>query len=65
MSTPLKNYKVYCYDSAHNVLTADMIEASSDEGAIAKATAAGFGSKCEIWLGRRLVAQLDAQRRQA
>ena len=65
MSSPVKTYKIYCYDSAHNVVTADMIEASSDEEAIAKATAAGFGSKCEIWLGRRLVAQLEGQRRHA
>jgi|GEM_PF-1188999 len=65
MYASLKTYKIYCYDAAHKVVTADMIEAASDEEAVAKATAAGFGSKCEIWLGRRLVAQLEGQRRQA
>ena len=37
----------------------------SDEEAVAKAQAAGFGSKCEIWDGRRLVAQLEGERRNA
>ena len=62
MSTPPKTYRVYCYDSAHHVVTADIIEATSDEEAIAKAEAAGFGSRCEIWDDRRLVAQLNDQR---
>ena len=63
MSAPLKTYRVYCFDEASKVVTADWIEAASDEEAIAKAEAAGFGSKCELWDGRRLVAQLDGQRR--
>ena len=64
MSSPLKTYRVYSYDAAHQILTHDEIEAASDEEAVAQAEAAGFGSKCEIWEGRRLVAQLD-DRRQA
>lgn len=59
MSTPEKNYRVYCYDGAHKIVTAEWIEAANDEEAIAKAVAAGFGSKCEIWEGKRLVAQLE------
>jgi hypothetical protein len=65
MSTPTKTYRVYCFDAAHRVLTADWIEAASDEEAIAKAEAQGFGSKCEIWDGRRLVADLEDRRREA
>jgi hypothetical protein len=65
MSRPRKTYRVYCYDAAHKILTADLIEAASDAEAIAKAEAAGYGSKCEIWDGRRLVAALEDQRRQA
>jgi hypothetical protein len=65
MSPPATIYRVYCYDGANKVVTADWIEATSDEDAIAKAEAAGFGSKCEIWDGRRLVAQLKGERRQA
>ncbi len=67
MPTFLKSYRIYSYDGAHHIVTADIIEAASDEQAIAKAEAAcfglgGFGSKCEIWDGRRMVAQLNDQR---
>jgi len=65
MSAPENTYRVYCYDAAARIVTADWIEADSDEDAIAKANAAGFGSKCELWQGKRLVAELDAERRTA
>ena len=65
MSAPKKTYRVYCYDSASKIVTADFIHASSDGEAIATAEAKGFGSKCEIWDGKRLVAQLEGERRQA
>lgn len=63
MSTAPKTYRVYCYDMALNSVSADLIRAVDDADAIAKAEAAGFGSKCEIWDGKRLVAQLQAERR--
>ena len=62
MPTFLKSYRIYSYDGAHYIVTADIIEAATDEQAIAKAEAGGFGSKCEIWDGRRMVAQLNDQR---
>ena len=65
MSIPVKIYRIYCFDSALNVLSAELIKAASDNEAIAAAEAAGFGSKCEIWQERRLVAQLEAERWQA
>jgi hypothetical protein len=65
MSATSKTYRIYCYDGAHQVVTADFIEAASDEEAIASAKAAGFGSKCEIWDGKRLVASLEEERRLA
>ena len=43
--------------------SADVVKASSDEEAIANAEAAGFGSKCEIWDGERMVARLESERR--
>jgi hypothetical protein len=64
-TTPQIPYRVYCYDAAHKVVTADWLDADSDEEAIEKARAAGFGSKCEIWHGKRLVAQLEEERRTA
>ena len=61
----MKTYRVYCFDAAHKVLTADWLQAASDEDAIAKAEAQGFGTKCEIWDGKRLVAQLEDERPEA
>ena len=63
MSHPLKSYRIYCYDGANKVLSADWLEAEDDAAAIAAAQAAGFGSQCEIWDGKRLVAQLSGERR--
>jgi hypothetical protein len=63
ISASLKTYRVYCYDDARNAVTADFITASDDQDAIARVEAAGFGSKCEIWDGKRLVAQLEVERR--
>lgn len=65
MSSSLKTYRVYCYDGANRVLSADWLEAADDADAIARATARGFGSKCELWDGRRLVATLEDERRRA
>jgi DNA-binding transcriptional regulator/RsmH inhibitor MraZ len=62
MSSSSKTYRIYSYDGAQKVVTADLIEATSDEEAIA---AVGSGSKFEIWDGRRLVAQLESERRLA
>jgi len=65
VSIILKSYRVYCYDLGRKVVTADFIKAADDDEAIAKAEERGFGTKCELWDGNRLVAQLDAERRQA
>lgn len=65
MSGIPKSYRIYCYDLASKAVSADFLQAVDDADAIAKAEAAGFGSKCEIWDGRRLVAQLEAERKTA
>ena len=65
MSALMKTYRVYCYDATNRVVTADSLDAASDEEAIARVEAMGFGTKCEIWEGNRLVATLEAERRQA
>ena len=61
MTNPQKTYRVYCFDGEHMRLESDLITAATDEDAIAQAVAAGFGSRCEIWEGRRLVAELDSE----
>jgi hypothetical protein len=65
MPKPSKIYRVYCFDAALQIVTGELIEASSDKQAIARAEAIGHCDKCEIWDGSRLVAQLDGVRRQA
>ena len=56
-------YRIYCFDGSNMTLTGDLIQAANDEDAIAKAEARGFGSKCEIWQGNRLIAELEGERR--
>jgi hypothetical protein len=63
--TPPKAYRVYCFDIGRKTVTADFIKAASDEEAIAKAEEAYPGCKCEVWDSKRLVAQLEPERRQA
>ena len=65
MSSPFKTYRVSYLDAAQHMVSADWLEAASDEEAIAKAEAKGYGSQCEIWDGNRLVAELGGERRQA
>ena len=65
MSASQTTYRVYCYDSTNQRLDADLIKADSDEQIIAKVEAGNYGTMCEIWDGNRLVARLEAERRQA
>jgi hypothetical protein len=65
MSSSLKTYRVYCYDAQMKTVSSNLIEAANDEDAVAQAEAHGFGSKCEIWEGNRLVAKLEEDRREA
>ena len=58
---PMKTYRVFCFDEVRGDLTNDLIEAATDEEAISHANAMGFGTKCELWEGDRLVAQLEAR----
>jgi hypothetical protein len=65
MPVQLKTYRLCTFDAVQRSLNAELIEADSDEAAIALAEEIGFGTKCEIWDGNRLVAALEAERRQA
>ena len=65
MSPPDKLYRAYYFDAKQRILTADWVKADTDEQALADVQAGEFGTKCEIWDGQRLVAQLEAERRQA
>jgi hypothetical protein len=65
MSAAQKVYRVYTFDLACNSVAADFIKADDDEAAIAAVQAGSLGSKCEIWRERRLVAQIEGERREA
>ena len=56
-----KTYRVYCFDGVHKILSHDLIEAASDDEAIAMANAMDYGTKCELWEGNRLVAELESR----
>lgn len=58
-------YRVYSFDIERKEVSAEFVKAASDDDAVAQTMETGFGSKCEIWDGKRLVAQLEQERRQA
>jgi len=64
MSASPKTYRIYRYDIGQKSVTADFIRAADDDDAIAKAEDL-VASKCEVWDGKRLVAQLEGERKQA
>ena len=57
----MEDYRLYCLDGAQRIQrAAEVINARSDEEAIAQARALEKPTACEIWQGRRLVATLPA-----
>lgn len=59
MSHPPKTYRIYRFDASHMIVTADAIEAVDREEAVRLVEAMGYGSKCEIWDERELIAVLN------
>jgi len=64
LSTSPKTYRVYTFDLDRKVVTADFIKAANDEEAVSIAASAEGATKFEVWDDRRLVAQMDGERRQ-
>ncbi len=57
----MQTYRLYCLDGARRIQrAADVINAPSDEEAVAQARALDMPTACEIWQGRRLVATIPA-----
>ena len=60
----MPNYRLYCLDGSGRITgVPELIEAPSDEAAMAEARALDLGI-CELWQGRRLVGKLGADARQ-
>jgi hypothetical protein len=54
-------FRLYCLDRFGRIDLADVIHASTDEEAVAKARVLKRHTlKCEVWQGHRLVATLTA-----
>ena len=65
MSASPRTYRIYCYDRRNKIVSADWLDATDDDAAVAEAQAKEFGSQCEIWEGERIVAKLVEERREA
>ena len=53
-------YRLYCLDGVGSISMAEWIHAPDDADAIRQAYELKRGAlKCEVWLGKRLVATLD------
>lgn len=65
MSALPKLYRVYWFDIERKTVSVDFVKAISDDEAITRTRDAGFGTKCEIFEGKRLVAQLENEARRA
>lgn len=65
MSAHRKTYRISCYHAANQMVAAELIEAATDEEAIAMVESGCAGRMAEIWEGRRLVARLEGEQRQA
>jgi hypothetical protein len=58
------SYKLYCLDGAGHISLADWIEADDDGNAVTQARKIRPDShRCEIWIGNRLIAKLNAEGR--
>ncbi len=61
MSALAKTYRVYRFDIERRQVSADFVNALNDDEVIGKAKSEGFGSKYEIWDGKRLVARFASE----
>ena len=58
----MAEYRLYSLDGVGRIDLSEVIQASTDGEAVAKACELKPGTlKCEVWEGSRLVATLDAQ----
>ena len=65
MSQDQPRYRVYSLDGVCKIVSAEWIDADSDEEAIAIVHRACHGTLYELWEGHRLVARIEASRRTA
>jgi hypothetical protein len=59
LTMPPEPYRYYRLDQAGNLFSAQTVDADSDQDAIAQIEGKHPKERCEIWQGRRLVAELS------
>ena len=59
---PQPDYRVYCHDGVHKVVSAEWVDAATDDEAIAAIKLLYPTLDCELWQGRRLVAKIASNR---
>jgi hypothetical protein len=52
-------YRVYCIGEPGEIIASHWVTAKSDEEAVAAVREEHPNSRCELWLGERLVAELQ------
>ena len=57
-SQAMAMYRLYCLNDDENVVESHWIEAVSEDEAIENVKKNHPNSRCEIWLGKRLVAEI-------
>ena len=55
----MANYRVYCLDRQGKITSAEWIEAKDDATAEQATRALGKASRCELWLGNRMVTAIE------
>lgn len=56
----MAKYRLYCLNPDGEVATSHWIDAASDDDAIQEAKRNYPATRCEIWLGKRLVAEFES-----
>jgi len=59
------DYRLYGLDGVDKVASGEWFDADDDQAAIEVAKTLMDGHDCELWQGRRLVARIPRQRRNA
>ena len=58
----MSKYRYYCLDHAGDIAFAEWINSTNDAAAVAKVRSLRKNARqCEVWQGKRLVAELSAQ----
>jgi hypothetical protein len=58
----MASYRLYCLDGAGKIMTAEWLEADSDEAALEQVRERQHPLACEVWDPQRLVGRVEPHR---